>query len=111
MKLGEIPLPPASSTHRVALSIKQPWASLIVHGLKTIEVRRWSTQRTGLVYIHTGKTPERAPEAWAQVPSRLRTFSQQVGGLVGRLKLVGCRRYDSEKDFAADERTDRVPAG
>src|SRR5262245_61764820 len=30
-----------------ALSVKQPWASLLVHGLKTIEVRRWPTARRG----------------------------------------------------------------
>src|SRR5207245_2747235 len=30
---------------RYALSLKQPWATLLVHGLKSIEVRRWSTPR------------------------------------------------------------------
>jgi hypothetical protein len=109
MKLGEIQDPPTPIVQRVALSIKQPWASLIVHGLKTIEIRRWSTQRTGLVYIHAGKRPEPSPEAWAHVPRRLRAFSKQVGGLVGRLNLVGCRRYESETEFASDESKHRVP--
>ena len=26
-----------------ALSIKQPWAALLVHGLKTMEIRSWPT--------------------------------------------------------------------
>ena len=30
-----------------ALSVKQPWATLLVHGLKTIEVRAWPTARRG----------------------------------------------------------------
>ena len=33
------------STDSFALSIKQPWAALLVHGQKTIEVRRWPTAR------------------------------------------------------------------
>ena len=28
-----------------ALSLKQPWAALLVHGLKSIEVRRWAAAR------------------------------------------------------------------
>lgn len=35
-----------------ALTIKQPWASLIAHGLKDIENRTWHTSRRGLIYIH-----------------------------------------------------------
>jgi hypothetical protein len=35
-----------------ALSIKQPWASLIAHGLKDIENRTWRTHFRGRVYIH-----------------------------------------------------------
>lgn len=35
-----------------ALSIKQPWASLIAHGIKDIENRTWKTNFTGRIYIH-----------------------------------------------------------
>lgn len=35
-----------------ALSIKQPWASLIAHGLKPIENRTWRTKFRGRIYIH-----------------------------------------------------------
>jgi len=35
-----------------ALSIKQPWASLIAHGIKDIENRTWRTHFRGRVYIH-----------------------------------------------------------
>lgn len=35
-----------------ALSIKQPWASLIAHGIKTIENRTWPTKFRGRIYIH-----------------------------------------------------------
>ena len=35
-----------------AISIKQPWASLIAHGIKDIENRTWKTNYRGKVYIH-----------------------------------------------------------
>lgn len=35
-----------------ALSIKQPWASLIAHGIKDIENRTWKTKFRGRIYIH-----------------------------------------------------------
>jgi hypothetical protein len=35
-----------------ALSIKQPWASLIAHGIKDIENRTWKTHFRGRIYIH-----------------------------------------------------------
>lgn len=38
-----------------ALSIKQPWASLIAHGFKDIENRTWPTRFRGLFYIHASK--------------------------------------------------------
>lgn len=36
-----------------ALSIKQPWASLIAHGIKPIENRSWKTNFRGRIYIHS----------------------------------------------------------
>lgn len=38
-----------------ALSIMQPWAGLIVHGVKDIENRSWPTRFRGPVLIHAGK--------------------------------------------------------
>ena len=38
-----------------ALSIRQPWAWLIVNGYKYIENRTWSTEFRGRVYVHTGR--------------------------------------------------------
>ncbi|MES2796681.1 MAG: ASCH domain-containing protein [Bacteroidota bacterium] len=35
-----------------ALSIKQPWAALIAHGIKDIENRTWRTHFRGRIYIH-----------------------------------------------------------
>ncbi|MCC7510231.1 MAG: ASCH domain-containing protein [Planctomycetes bacterium] len=37
------------------LSLHQPWASLLVWGLKTIETRSWGTPWRGPLLIHAGK--------------------------------------------------------
>jgi hypothetical protein len=37
-----------------ALSILQPWASLVVHGHKRIETRSWPTHHRGPLIIHAG---------------------------------------------------------
>ena len=87
---------------RIAISIKQPWATLVVHGLKRIEVRKWSTKRTGSVYIHAGRRPDARDEAWRLVPSHLIEQAELRGGLVGRILLNGCRTYSAEQEFAAD---------
>jgi hypothetical protein len=36
------------------LTIKQPWAALIVHGIKDIENRTWPTKFRGRILIHAG---------------------------------------------------------
>lgn len=38
-----------------ALSIRQPWASLIVMGIKDIENRTWPTRHRGSVLVHAAK--------------------------------------------------------
>lgn len=40
-----------------AITIKQPWASLIVDGLKDIENRTWKTKFRGRVLIHASMKP------------------------------------------------------
>ena len=40
-----------------ALSLKQPFAELVVSGKKTIEIRKWNTKFRGEFYIHASKTP------------------------------------------------------
>jgi|SRR5215470_19165807 len=37
-----------------ALSIRQPWAELILSGKKTMELRTWATDYRGLLWLHTG---------------------------------------------------------
>ncbi len=41
------------------LSIRQPWASLIVNGYKEYEFRSWNTKYRGEFLIHASKTVEK----------------------------------------------------
>ena len=85
-----------------ALSLKQPWATLLAHGHKTIEIRRWPTGRRGPVLIHAARVPDDRPKAWVQVPAALQDAARQVGGIVGCGELVECRAYRCAGDFEAD---------
>src|SRR6516164_3913073 len=86
-----------------ALSLKQPWAALLVHGRKTIEVRSWPTTRRGRILIHAARVSDERPEAWALVPAELREAAELVGGLVGSAELVSCIAYRTAEGFAADQ--------
>jgi hypothetical protein len=86
-----------------ALSLKQPWATLLVHGLKTIEVRRWPTIRQGRILIHAGRIADDRPGSWKHVPARLREYTEHLGGIIGAAKITGCRRYHTLEDFLKDQ--------
>lgn len=86
-----------------ALSIKQPWAALLVHGRKSIEVRRWPTARRGPILIHAARVPDDRAEAWALVPDEVREAASQTGGIIGQAELVECRAYRSVEAFKADQ--------
>ena len=86
-----------------ALSIKQPWAALVVRGLKTIEVRRWPTGRRGRILIHAARVPDRREEAWKHVTGDLRSMAQLQGGIIGAVELTECRPYHNLPAFLGDQ--------
>lgn len=86
-----------------ALSLRQPWAALLAHGCKTIEVRRWPTARRGRVLIHAARTPDPRPQVWALVPAELREAARLNGGILGAGDIVACKTYRTLADFSADQ--------
>lgn len=81
-----------------ALSIRQPWAWLIVNGGKDVENRDWPTRYRGLILIHAGKgmTLDEYESAdyfasvvapTIDVPPR---ESLERGGVVGIAELADC---------------------
>lgn len=96
----EVALLPAG----IALSLRQPWAALLVHGLKSVEVRPWRTSRRGRIFIHAARTPDPRPRVWRMVPAALEAAAGLFGGIVGVAELVDCLEYASREAFAADQR-------
>jgi hypothetical protein len=85
-----------------ALSLKQPWAALLAAGVKTVEVRRWTTSYRGRLLIHAARVPDDRPEAWACIPDGLREASRLEGGIVGVGTLSSVKVYRAEEAFVAD---------
>jgi activating signal cointegrator 1 len=87
-----------------ALTLTQPWASLVALGEKRIETRSWSTNYTGLLAIHAAKSfPGWAKEACKEEPfySSLRVPHANycypelcLGHVLCTVNLMGCRRTE-----------------
>ena len=77
-----------------ALSIRQPWAWLVVNGYKDIENRTWRTNFRGRIYVHAGRRvvsddyPEQREfiaRAGIVIPAKLAR-----GAIVGEVTITGC---------------------
>ena len=78
-----------------ALSIKQPWAHLIVTGIKDVENRSWFTATRERVYIHTGKVFDQASYNYmvgtADNILLLRKEDYDLGAIIGEVDIVDCK--------------------
>lgn len=79
-----------------ALSITEPYATLISMGLKRIETRSWKTKYRGEIYIHASSTKPK-PE-WKALPcySIAEKFGLHFGQIVCKAKLVDCIEMTEE---------------
>lgn len=84
----------AMGTPAKALSVRRPWANLIVAGHKTVENRTWSTRYRGAVVIHAGARWERdgADVAAALGISGFASSAQCPSGYLGVAQLVDVHR-------------------
>ena len=86
-----------------AISIKQPWVSLIVHGIKDIENRAWSCPKKYLgqrVLIHAsgchGKkfeinlTDEQMKQAFSLISEKSTSGEWEFGAIIGSVEIVDC---------------------
>jgi hypothetical protein len=88
--------------HRIALGIQQPWAELILRGVKTLEVRSLNTQVRGRIYLYTSKRLSTLPAAREAAKNRGLAVDQlPCGLLVGSVELVGSRPAVSSDAEAA----------
>jgi hypothetical protein len=88
-----------------ALTIRQPWASLIIEGGKDIENRSRATKVRGWVLVHAGLSLEPADLVldWCEgfgvfeendkaedVRDILRRSAHSAGGIIGAMRIVDC---------------------
>lgn len=90
-------------TQEYALSIKQPWAALLLHGIKTIEIRRWPTARRGRILLHAARIPDDREQGWSLLPAEAKETAQLQGGIIGAAELTDCLRYTTLEAFQADQ--------
>ncbi len=80
-----------------ALSLKQPWAELILQGKKKIELRKWNTNFRGEFLIHASKIPDK---------KGMKEFGFDklpCGFIVGKAKLVDVKKYKDNKGLLRDK--------
>ncbi len=85
-----------------ALSIQQPWASMILCEGKDIENRTWETKIRGRIFIHVGKNYSVDGHLWIEnhfgikVPAEC---SVLLGGIIGSVEIVDCVTSHDSKWF------------
>jgi activating signal cointegrator 1 len=91
-----------------ALSLLQPWATLVVMGFKTIETRSWSTHHRGPILIHASLGKAGALVA-RETPftKYIKEFDQlPFGAIIGQVNLDDVLRV--EQLFFSPEEINRL---
>ena len=81
-----------------AISIRQPWATLIATGEKTLELRSWKTRYRGPLLICAGKTPD---DIYFEFDPEEAAENLPLGVAVATVELVDVRPFDAKKDSEA----------
>lgn len=79
------------------LSIKEPYASLILHNKKTIETRSWKTNYRGELYIHASQSTV-AKEYYHRegLNELIKDIKMNYGHIICKCQLVDCIYMDEE---------------
>jgi predicted transcriptional regulator len=81
------------------LSLKQPYAELLVSGKKTIEVRKWNTKFRGRFLVHASKNINE--EACKRLKIDQTKFV--TGSIIGKANLYDIISYGSKNSFLKDK--------
>jgi hypothetical protein len=83
------------------LSIRQPWASLIVSGIKDVENRIWATRYRGPMLVHASLRADDISGAdLVRYYGSFLPSDQPRGGVIGVVDIVGCVRPYSSRWYA-----------
>ena len=97
-----------------ALTLTQPWASLVASGHKTIETRSWSTSYRGPLAIHAAKTwPTWAKHFWRDNRQHVAVIdllprTLPLGAIIATCVLVDVVSTDCSVAEVGRERTNRI---
>ncbi len=81
------------------LSLKQPYAELVVSGKKTIELRNWNTKFRGKFLIHSSKNfNKKAVENFGLDASKL-----DFGKIIGKSELIDVKEYKNSLEHKKDK--------
>ncbi len=81
------------------LSIKQPFAELIISGKKKIEIRNWKTNYRGELLVHASKVPEFS----ALNRFKIDVNAIKLGAVIGKVNIVDCKDYKNDAEFLKDK--------
>jgi hypothetical protein len=102
------PAVPGYSGPMRAISLIQPWASLVVLGHKRYETRSWQTSHRGPLLIHASKKlPDSAKALVGLEPFRSCLASAlplPVGCILGAVHLIECQRAEELDGLTDQER-------
>ena len=78
-----------------ALTLYQPWATLVTYGVKCIETRTWPTAYRGPLVIHASKNVRYMPHLLVllhrgQIPPEVSDLPYPTGALLGEACLIHC---------------------
>jgi hypothetical protein len=87
-----------------ALSVRQPWASLIAEGLKTMELRTWETNHRGEIAIHASKG-DSTRDVYRLVDNEcpgLKVFDwdNPFGAIIATAKIATIMRFGNEYTYS-----------
>lgn len=88
------------------LTLKQPWAKLVVMGAKRIETRGFNTNVTGNVLIHSSKG-KHALEGWLLKQPEFDVLKGRVleyGKIIGCVEIGGTFRTDVADEYFKSDR-------
>jgi len=79
------------------LSLKQPWAELILQGRKKIEIRKWNTKFRGNFLLHASKKSDK------EAMKRFGFKDLPCGYIIGEAELINVKKYIDKRDFERDK--------
>lgn len=79
-----------------AISLWQPWASLMAMGLKKVETRHWPTRYRGPLLIHAAKKFVPPDSGLIQDLVKIPLGDLPRGCLLCKVELIGCHQVNAD---------------